>query len=171
VQHTEVLDALAALYEACDHPEAEKVSRYGRDSKPGGQSPPGVKLTYRSSGSSALLYAAVEPRPAPDPVALPEKMPPPSKRATRMLAFTVQLLDYARPPIFKSWEACGYPGVWLSPSALRIECADDTTVYLRIAVASGTGREPEIDPHPNYHFPEGIRKWPPVVSAPSAAQG
>ncbi|SCL16081.1 hypothetical protein GA0074694_1484 [Micromonospora inyonensis] len=167
MQVTEVLDALAALYGACDHPDVVEVSRYGRDTKPGGQSPPGVKVTYRS-GSSAMLSATVEPRPAPEPVPLPAEMPPPTQRAVRMLVFTTQLLDHARPPVFRSWETCDLAGVWLSPSALRINCADGSTVYLHVTVASGASREPETDPHPDYRFPEGVRTWPPVVSAQSA---
>lgn len=170
MQVTEALDTIAALTRASEHPDITAVTRYGGDTRPGGQSPPGVKVMYRS-GSSALLWAAEEPRPAPAQVPLPAEMPPPTQRATRMLAFTTQLLDYARPPVFKAWETCDYPGVHLSPSTLRINCADGTAVYLRVTVASGPGREPEVDPHPDYRFPEGVREWPLKVSAQSAAQG
>ncbi|MBO4207750.1 hypothetical protein [Micromonospora echinofusca] len=170
MQVTEVLDAIAALVRASEHPDVTEVTRYGSDTRAGGQSPPGVKVTYRS-GSSALLWAAEEPRPAPAQAPLPAELPPPTQRAARMLVFTAQLLDYARPPIFTGWEACGYPGVHLSPSALRITCADGTSVYLRVTVASGPSREPEVDPDPDYRFPEGVRGWPPTVSVPSAARG
>lgn len=169
MQVTEALDAIAALIRASEHPDITAVTRYGGDTRPGGQSPPGVKVIYRS-GSSALLWAADEPHPVPAAEPLPAEMPPPTQRATRMLVFATQLLDYARPPIFKNWETCGFPGVHLSPSALRITCADGTTVYLRVTVASGPGREPEADPHPDYRIPEGVREWPLKVSAPSAAR-
>lgn len=170
MQVTEALDALAALVSASEHPDITAVTRYGADTSPGGQSPSGVKVMYRS-GSSALLWAAEEPRPVPAPEPLPAEMPPPTQRATRMLAFATQLLDHSRPPIFTTWETCGYPGVHLSPSTLRITCADGTKVYLRVTVASGPGREPEADPHPDYRIPEGVREWPLSVSLPSAAQG
>lgn len=164
----EILDTFEKLVRASEHPDITAVTRYGTDSRPGGQSPPGVKVTYRS-GSSALLWAAEEPRPAPAPVALPTEMPPPAQRAARMLTFTTQLLDHARVPVFTSWAVCDYPGVHLSPSALRITCADGTTLCLRVTVASGPGREPEVDPDADYRFPEGVRTWPLEVSAQSVA--
>ncbi|MGC4771207.1 hypothetical protein ACLQ25_19825 [Micromonospora sp. DT44] len=163
----DVVDAMELLYRAADHPEVVEVSRFGRDTEPGGQSPPGVKLLFRS-GTSALLAASVPPRPAPEAVPLTAELPSPSPRVTRTLALTMRLLDYARPPVFKSWETCAYPGVHLKPSAVRINCTDGDVVYLRVTVASGPSRDPEADLYPEYEIPEGVRAWPPGVSAAPA---
>ncbi|MFI9530246.1 hypothetical protein [Micromonospora rosaria] len=170
MQVTEVLDVVTALHVAAEHPDVTAITRYGTDTRPGGQSPCGVKVTYRS-GSSALLWAAEAPKSAPAAVPLPAEMPPPIERATRMLMFTSELLDTARPPSLRSWEACGYPGVHLSPCALRIVAADGATTYLRVTVASGPSREPDKDSHRDYRIPEGAREWPPRVPAPSAVPG
>ncbi|MEW2385243.1 hypothetical protein AB0873_24590 [Micromonospora sp. NPDC047707] len=167
MQVTEALDAMAALIRASEHPDITDVTRYGTDTRPGGQSPSGVKVIYQS-GSAAMLWAADAPRPAPAPVPLPAEMPPPAQRAARLLMFTVQLLDVARPPIFRSWEPCGFPDVHLTPAALRITYQDGSTLYLRVTAATGPTGDPTEDPHPDYRFPKGVRTWPPVVSAQSA---
>ncbi|TDB99430.1 hypothetical protein E1091_06935, partial [Micromonospora fluostatini] len=167
MQVTEVLDVVTALHVAAAHPDVTAIVRYGSDTRPGGQSPCGVKVTYRS-GTSAMLWAAEAPKPAPAAVPLPAEMPPPIERATRMLMFTTALLDTARPPSLRSWETCGYPGAHLSPCALRIVAADGDTTYLRVTVASGPSREPGRDPHPEYQIPEGVREWPPRAPVPSA---
>ncbi|OZV75217.1 hypothetical protein CA850_29020 [Micromonospora echinospora] len=166
MQTTAALDVIEALLTASAHPDFTGVSRYGTDATPGGNSPAGVKVTHRS-GSATLVWATAA-KPSADTVPLPATMPPPTQRVQRMVSFAVQLLDTARPAAFTSWEACNYPGVHISPAGLRITAADGTKVYLRVTNASGAGKEPAEDPHPDYQFPEGVRSWPQAAGAASA---
>ncbi|MFG1950709.1 hypothetical protein [Micromonospora sp. NPDC048830] len=171
MQVSQALDIMEALLQAAEHPDITAIGRYGRDSEPGGQSPPGVKVTH-ANGSSAMLWAAVPPRDA-QPVPLGE-MPPPRWRFWRLLVLAHQLLDVARPDQFSGWELCAVSDVgWIedgqrTPSALRITCRDRSVIYLRATAASGSAREPETDPYPDYQIPQGVQSWHLRVSAPSA---
>jgi hypothetical protein len=159
MQVSDVLNVFEGLFRASEHPDITDVSRYGTDTAPGGTSPAGVKVTYRS-GSAGLLWAAVAPKPAPAPAPLPAELPAPVHRVERLIMFAVQLLDFARPPAFTSWEACGFPGVHLSPCALRVSCQDGSTVYLRVTATSGPGGssgEPSEDRYSDYRIPAGVR--------------
>lgn len=164
----QALDVIEALLLGSEHPDIVEVSRYGRDAKPGGQSPSGVK-TLHQTGSSAMLWGAVEPRDA-TAVPLVEQMPPPRWRAARLLVFVHQLLDAAQPSEFRRWELCQSSGV-VSPvaSAIRIAVADGSTVYLRATAASGATGEPEEDPFQDYRIPEGVRQWHRKASVLTAA--
>lgn len=166
VMHTaHVLDIMESLIRTAAHPDATAVSRYGRDSQPGGQSPAGVKVTHHN-GSASMLWAAVQPRDA-TPVPVPVQMPCPGQRYPWMLMFAHRLLDAAQPGDFQSWELCaasgvGWPESGRSPSALRITGRDGSVAYLRATASSGPGggaAEPDIDPYPDYQFPEGVSSW------------
>lgn len=160
MQVTKALDIMEALFRAAEHPDITAIERYGQDAEPGGQSPPGIKITHQS-GSTAMLWAAVPNRDA-KPVPLGE-MPPPRWRFWRLLVLAHQLLDAAQPEQFSEWELCAAPGIgWVqdgqpTPSALRITCRDRSVLYLRATAASGSAREPETDPYPDYRIPQGIQ--------------
>ncbi|GLY25385.1 hypothetical protein [Micromonospora sp. NBRC 101691] len=167
MQLSQALDVMEALHHAAEHPDVTDIRRYGRDAQPGGQSPAGVRVWYRS-GSSFMLWGAVPPREA-KPVPLPSEMPPPRLRAARGLMFAHQLLDVAQPEQFTSWELCRQPGCEVPvAAALRITARDGTMIYLRGTSACGQGAEPEQEPYPDYHIPEGVREWHLKASAVSA---
>lgn len=167
----DALDMIEALVRAAAHPDVVAVRRYGSDPEPGGNWPSGVKLVHET-GAESMLWAAVPPRDA-RPVALPQEMPEPRLRATRLLIFAHRLLDVAQPSRLASWELCAAPGVGIapgeSPSALRLHCRDRSVVYLRATAASGTSGEPDTDPYPDYQIPEGVRTCLTDPSARSAA--
>ncbi|BCL12376.1 DUF2058 domain-containing protein [Micromonospora sagamiensis] len=155
MQLSQVLDVVEALHRAAEHPDVTDITRYGRDSEPGGQSPGGVRVWYRS-GSSLMLWGAVPPRDA-KPVPLPDEMPPLRLRAARGLVFAHQLLDVARPEQFSGWELCRQSGCEVPvAAALRVTARDGSVVYLRGTSACGQGAEPEQDPYPEYQIPEGV---------------
>lgn len=155
---SQALDVLEALHRAADHPDVTDITRYGNDAQPGGQSPSGIRIGYRS-GSSAMLWGAVPPRDA-TPVPLPSEMPPPKLRAARGLMFAHMLLDFAHPEQFTGWELCRQSGVEVPvAAALRITARDGSVIYLRGTSASGQGAEPEQDPYPDYQLPSGVREW------------
>lgn len=161
MQVTQALDMMEAILRAAEHPDIVSVSRYGADTQPGGQSPPGIKAVHQT-GSYAMLWAAVPHRHA-RPVPLGD-MPPPRYRAQRILVLAHQLLDVARPEVITSYELCATPGVgdWTGDpplSALRLKCGDGSVVYLRATAASGGGAEPETDPYPDYQIPQGVQSW------------
>ncbi|MDG4774153.1 hypothetical protein [Solwaraspora sp. WMMD792] len=169
MQVAEVLDVLEALFQTSKHPDITDVRRYGQDTEPGGNSPAGVRVYY-STGSTGMLWAAVG-KPAPAPASLPAEMPAPRERARRTLAFAVQLLDFARPEEFTSWEPCAFTGVHSSPSGVKITCRDGGAVFLRATATTGPGGiagEPNEDPYPDYQIPEGVRSWRQEVGARSA---
>lgn len=169
-----ILDVIETLLRAADHPDYQKVTRYGRDDMPGGQSPSGVKALHLT-GSTSMLWCAAEPR---DVTVVPSEvveqmvvhMP---GRALRLLW---RLLDASRPTVFSSWELCAAPGVgWpdtgKSPSAIRVTGSDGTVAYVRATAASGPGgakAEPREDPCPDWTVPEAVRSClhdPVAVSA------
>ncbi len=157
------LDVIEALFRAAEHPDYRDVVRYGRDDMPGGQSPAGVKATHMS-GSTSMLWAAVEPRDA-RPVAADESMV--TSMPGRTLLLAVRLLDAAQPAEFTSWQLSAAPGMgWPnhgeSPSALRITGSDGSVAYLRATAASGPrggAAEPKQDPCPDYQIPQEVVQW------------
>jgi hypothetical protein len=171
VQVSQALDIMEALLQAAEHPDITAISRYGRDTQPGGQSPPGIKVVH-GNRSYAMLWAAL-PHPDARPLPLGE-MPPPRLRAGRIIVLAHQLLDAAQPDAFLKWELCATPGVgaWEDgnppASALRITCRDGQVIYLRGTAASGGAAEPETDPHPDYRIPQGVQSCRLSPSAPSA---
>lgn len=158
-----ILDVIEALLRAADHPDYQQITRYGRDTMPGGQSPAGVKAAHKSQ-STSMLWAAVEPRDARpvDPAALDHMTGSMPGRALRLL---YRLLDTARPPQFTRWELCAAPGVgWpetgVSPSGIRVTGSDGTVAYIRATAASGPGggkAEPKEDPNPDWQVPETVK--------------
>ncbi|MEU8264502.1 hypothetical protein AB0C02_28250 [Micromonospora sp. NPDC048999] len=168
MQVSQALDVMEALLRAAEHPDIVSVSRYGRDTTPGGQSPAGVAVMHRSSDTRALLTAAVPPRDA-TPVPLPTEPLPMKWRAARILVFAHQLLDAAKPDPFSGWELCRQPGTH-GPvaAAIRITARDGSVIYLRGLAASGSMREPETDHYPDYQIPQGVQSWHLSPSAPSA---
>lgn len=168
MQLSQALDVLEALFRAAEHPDVTDITRYGRDPQPGGQSPSGVRVWYRS-GSSSMLWGAVAPRDA-TPVPLPGEMPPPRLRGARGLVLAHQLLDFARPEQFAGWELCRQPGIEVPVAAgIRITARDKSVIYLRGTSACGQGAEPDQEPYPDYQIPEGVREWHLRASAASAA--
>ncbi len=168
MQVSQALDVMEALLRAAEHPDIVTIRRYGRDAQPGGQSPAGVKIQHRSSDTWALLSAFPPPRDA-TPVPLPSEMPPPKWRAARILVFAHQLLDAGKPEPFASWELCRQPGTeGPVAAAIRVSARDGSVFYLRGMAASGSMREPEVDPYPDYQIPQGVREWHLRVSVPSA---
>lgn len=167
--NAQVLDVIETLLTAAQHPDYTDITRYGRDTMPGGQSPAGVKATHMS-GSTSMLWAAEQPRdarPADATDTLVTSMP------GRTLRLVVRLLDAAQPAEFTAWELCAAPGVgWpetgVSPSAIRIVGADGSVAYLRATAASGPrggAAEPKQDPCPEYVIPQEVREWPHSRSA------
>mgnify|MGYP007112205263 CR=1 FL=1 len=167
-----VLDVVETLLAAANHPDYTKVSRYGADSMPGGQSPAGVKATHLS-GSTSMLWAAPVPSGA-TPVEAGEGMV--ASMPGRTLRLAMALLDAAQPAAFTSWQLCAAPGVgWRetgrSPSGIRIVGADGTVAYLRATAASGPGggaAEPKQDPCPDYTIPQEVKECRLSRSAASA---
>ncbi|WP_038842415.1 hypothetical protein [Salinispora arenicola] len=157
MQVSQALDVMEAILRAAEHPDIVEVTRYGADTQPGGQSPPGIKVRHQS-GTAAMLWAGASPRDA-TPVPLPTGPLPPRQRAARILVLTQQLLDVARPEVFASWELCRQPGVEVPvAAAVRITARDGSTIYLRGTAASGD-TEPETDPYPDYQIPQGVQSW------------
>lgn len=160
---THVLHIIGDLLRAADHPDYSNVTRYGRDTHPGGQSPSGIKATHLS-GSTSMLWAAVEPRDA-KPVDADEAIM--TSMPGRTLRLVQRLLDAAQPAEFASWTLCAAPGVgWpnhgASPSALRITARDGSVAYLRATAASGPRggtAEPKQDPCPDYQIPQEVVQW------------
>lgn len=166
----QVLDVVERLHYAAEHPDIVQVKRYGRDLKPGGQSPAGVSLKYQS-GSEAYLWSAAPGKTAPVSHDLPADLPSFKFRAQHALAFLVQLLEAAQPEQFTAWRPVAFDGVDLKPSGLEIRCKDGTSVYLRVTSGSGPNGDPEADPYPDYAIPEGVKTCLREASAASVAQG
>lgn len=172
METAKILDVIEALLRASEHPDITAIARYGKDAKPGGQSPSGVKAVHRT-GSYAMMWAAVAPHDA-TPVPLPTEPLRPVLRASRILVLAHHLLDAAKPAEFRAWQLCTSPGVGLpgSISALRLACQDGSTAYLRGTAASGPAGgagEPTEEPFPDYVIPEGVHSWHLKVPALSAA--
>lgn len=172
MRNNQLLDVIAGLLRAAQHPDYCNVARYGADQMPGGQSLAGVKATHLS-GSTSMLWAALAPR---DAVPVPADDSMLTSMPGRTLRLMMALLDAARPAEFTSWELCAAPGVgWpetgRSPSAIRIVGADGTVAYLRATAASGPGggaAEPKTDPCPDYEIPQEVRQWRHSRSAAAA---
>ena len=172
VQLAEVLDVIEGLLIASKHPDITSISRYGRDTAPGGGSPAGVCVKYQSA-SEGYIWGAVEPDETPIPI--PQVMPRPRLRAPRLAIFVAQLLDVARPAQFKAWRLVAIPGVgpvteqgtW--PAGVSLICADGTKMMLRATAGSGP-TDPAEEPFPDYTIPEEVSSWHLQASALSAAQ-
>ncbi|MEU1761228.1 hypothetical protein [Micromonospora sp. NPDC005652] len=163
------LTLIAALLEASEHPDIVNVGNYGKDDRPGGQSPTGIRVTHRNQ-SFSMLWGAVEPA-GTTGVPLPDEMPPPRQRAARLLVFVHQLLDVAKPAQLRSWRLCASPGVVVPvAAALRLEGHDGSTAYLRATSGSGGNAEPDAEPFPDYEIPlEGVQRCLQQESVLSAA--
>ncbi|BCY06855.1 hypothetical protein L3i22_019430 [Actinoplanes sp. L3-i22] len=132
------------------------MERFGTDAAPGGPSPAGLRLRY-DTGSFAYLWGAVWA--GETPMAVPEELPPPNRRASRAAVFAAQLLDAARPADLRGWELVALRDLGpvaergKVPLGLRINCADGTAFLLRATAAGGPTREPDTEPHPDYRIP------------------
>lgn len=151
----QVLEVVERLFNAAEHPDIVEVKRYGRDLKPGGQSPAGVSITY-GSGAQTYLFADEPSTPTPQPHPLPEQMPPLKLRAQHALKLLVELLDVARPDGFTAWRTVSFPGISMEPCALEIRCTDGTSAYLRATCASGSTGDPDTEPFPDYVIPAAL---------------
>lgn len=149
MESSQVLDVIERLLYAAEHPDIVEVRRYGRDLKPGGQSPAGVKVVYQS-GAETYLFAAEPDNPAPQPHPLPDQMPPLKSRALHTVMFLMALLDVVKPDAFKAWRTVSFTGVGSTPSGLEIRCSDGSSAYLRATCASGPTGDPETEPFPEY---------------------
>jgi hypothetical protein len=160
------LDAVERLHDAAEHPDIVQVRRYGRDLKPGGQSPAGVAIRYQS-GSEVYIWAA------PAGKAVPAELPPAVAslrvRNPHAIRFLLRLLEVARPAQFKGWRTVAFPDLGL-PDACGVElkCADGSSFYLRVTSGSGS-TDPATDPFPDYVIPEGVKTCLQGANAASAA--
>jgi hypothetical protein len=167
MESAQVLDVIERLHNAAEHPDITMVERYGRDLKPGGQSPAGVAITYRS-GSQAYLWAD-EGKREPVPHPLPERMPELKFRAQHALKFLIDLLDVARPDMFVAWRPVAFADVAMTPSGLGIRCTDGSTAYLRVTSGFGGFADLDRDEFSDYTIPEGVKTCLREASAQSAA--
>lgn len=170
MESAQVLDVIERLFETAEHPDIVEVKRYGRDLKPGGQSPAGVKVTYQS-GAETYLFAALPGTPAPTPQELPAEMPPLKLRASHTLKFLIELLDVAKPAVFTAWRTVSFTGVTAGPSGMEIRCADGGTAYLRATCASGPTGDPVTQPFPDYVIPEKVKSCLREANAGNAVRG
>jgi hypothetical protein len=175
-----VLDLLEQLLHAARHPDITAIEQYGPGLGPWGPTVAeskvpaitGVQVTYQST-ATASLWEAVWPD--GKPVHTPA-MPPPNRRAPRLLIFTAQLLDYAKPEQFRSWQLLALPDIGLQteqgvmPAGLGIVTASGAKVLLRATATGPTaGQEPAVEPFPGYTIPEGVRTCLREANAASAA--
>lgn len=152
----EILDVFEQLLTASRHPDIVSVRRYGRDTTPGGPSPAGVAVKYQS-GSHAFLAGGLGDNEIPLPV--PDVLPPPRRRASRLAIFAVQLLEVARPAQFRAWRLVGFPDVGPEaergrfPAGVSVACADGTRMLLRVTAGSGPAGDPAEEPFPDWKIP------------------
>ena len=154
MESAQVLDIVENLLNAAQHPDITEISRYGRDLKPGGQSPAGVKVTYQSGAQTYLAVAEGSQKPEPHP--LPDPMPHLKLRAAHTMKFLINLLEAARPAAFIAWRTVAFAGVGNKPSGMEIRCADGGSAYLRVTCASGPTGDPDADPFPGYRIPASL---------------
>jgi hypothetical protein len=156
VQLAEILDVFEQLLTASGHPDIVSVRRYGTDTAPGGPSPAGVAVKYQS-GSHAFLAGGLGDGEIPIPV--PDVMPGPKRRASRLAVFAVQLLDVARPAQFKAWRLIALPDVGPEaergqfPAGVSVICADGTRMLLLVTAGSGPAGDPAEEPFPGWTIP------------------
>jgi hypothetical protein len=154
MESAQLLDVIERLHNAAEHPDIVLVKRYGRDAKPGGQSPAGVALTYRSGSQAYISPAEGKPEPVPHP--LPERMPELKFRALHALKFLIELLDAAKPDLFVAWRLVAFEGVALQPSGLAIRCADGSTAYLRVTSGFGGFADQDRDDFPDFVISDAV---------------
>lgn len=162
-----VLDLIEQLYASAKHPDITAIERYGPGLGPWGPSKEeskvasitGIKVTYQST-ATASLWGAVWP--GGQPVPAPEALPP-ARRAARLLVFTAQLLDHAKPGQLTSWQLLALPGLGpdseqgVMPAGLGVVTADGSKLLLRSSSTGPTvGFEPAEEPFPDYVIPSGV---------------
>jgi hypothetical protein len=154
METAQVLNVVERLFNAAEHPDIALVKRYGRDVKPGGQSPAGVSLRYQSDSEVYIWAATGDGKPVP--ADLPAVMPSLRVRAPYALRMLVQLLDTAKPDLFTAWRTVSFPGLGLPQACgLELKGSDGTSFYLRVTAGSGP-TDPAADPFPDYVIPEGV---------------
>lgn len=178
---TQILDVVEGLLVASEHPDIVAVERYGTEGEPWGpsveksraRSITGVQVRYQSS-AKASLWGAVWPGETPIP--LPEQMPEPKRRSERLAVFVVQLLDFARPEVFRSWQMVTLPGIGLeteqgkTAGGISLVCADGTRMLLRSTATGVTiGQEPEVEQFPDYAIPERVKSWQRITATAQSA--
>lgn len=181
MESAQVLDVVERLLRAAQHPDITAVERYGPRLGPWGPSVEqskvkkitGVKVIYRST-ATASLWEAVWPGEKAIPP--PAQIPPPNRRAPRLLLFVAQLLDYGKPEQFQSWQLVSLPAIGLDadrdvmPGGLSVVVADGSKMLLRATATGPTdGHEPVEEPFPDYTIPEGVRTCLHEANATSAA--
>jgi hypothetical protein len=163
-----VLDVVEKLHNVAEHPDIEQVSRYGRDLKPGGQSPAGVCLRYQS-GSEVYIWASADRNPAA--VVLPEPVASRRLRIPHAIRLLVQLLDTARPELFTAWRTVGFPDLDMPQAcALELKGRDGSSFILRFTAGSAP-TDPDDDPAPGYLIPEAVKTCLQGVNVGPAARG
>jgi hypothetical protein len=177
----QVLDVVEGLLRASEHPDIVGIERYGDGAGPWGpdaatskvKTVSGIRVRHQATSTASAWGAIWKSDPTPLPV--PEAMPNPGRRASRLAIFIVQLLDVARPSEFRSWQLAALPGLapageeGVFPVAISLECTDGTTMLLRTsATGAMVGADPEEEAFPDYVIPEGVKSWRSQSTAPSA---
>lgn len=169
-----VLDVVERLLVAAQHPDTVTVERYGPGEGPWGptvetskaRGVTGVRVVHQSSATASLWEAD---QPGAQAVEAPEVIPvpradklAPQMRAPRLLIFTAQLLDVARPAQFQSWQLLTLPDLGVEgqeglPFGLGITGAGGGRMLLRASATGPTvGEEPAVEPFPEYVIPAGL---------------
>lgn len=162
-----VLDVVERLLVAAKHPDIVAIEQYGPGDGPWGPTVEtskvkhisGVRVTHPTSATASLWESV---RPGGQSVPAPSEVPV-QRRAPRLVVFVAQLLDYAKPEQFRSWELLTLPEIGPAserhlPFGLGIVMADGSKVLLQATSTSPTvGREPTEEPFPSYVIPEGVR--------------
>jgi hypothetical protein len=177
MQLTQVLDIIEGLLRASEHPDIAAIERYGtlgapwnpKDLSPNG-SITGVRVTYQAT-STAMLYGSL--RTGEKAIPVPDTMPSPKEaRVQRLPIFVAQLLNFAQPPEFRSWQLVAFPGIGTTgqqgtaPAGVSIQCADGTKMLLQSqATGAMVGTDPDEEPFPDYVIPEGVKSWQAYVPA------
>jgi hypothetical protein len=156
VQLTEVLDVLAALFRAADHPDIAEVSTFARGPEPARN---GLAVKDKWSGTTFLSGADWK---GETPVEMPAVLPPPKKGVQRIATLAVMLLDMARPAQMEAWRLVALPDLGptdargATPSGVSIACADGTRVLLRATQGGSQLPTPDDDPNPGWQVPAGL---------------
>lgn len=171
------LDAIQALLLAAGHPGLREIEPYG----PGVGGNEGVKarFTWGAEDSLWAYFMGTDLNPdgrpidrKPEPRAFPDDCPwitiPDPKAdggarrkwlpADYMLRLVHDLCDTLRPAPLTGWTPVGLQGVGdgHGPSGLAVTTTDGQRFVLRVMIGSGSNRDPDDDPWPDYRIPDGL---------------